>query len=195
MKIYKFFLKPDKKEKNNGKTLQERYVLYAITNKKEFARMFKEQRDMSKFLFKVDSSIDKDEWDSMASELRGSVLSKTPLLTCDNDKARVKKNIVTVKVLMTLNEKLLIDENVENPSFEDERLWDSMPIPLIFKEKYRRALETLQYTLFYKVLNTSSIYIEPAFQKYTEKIDEYSVPDVSVDELSIFIGLFNNILK
>ena len=61
MKVYKFFRIPDDNEKDNI-DLEQKYTLYAITNNKDYAQLFKDTRNMKKFLCKTHKNVTKEEY-------------------------------------------------------------------------------------------------------------------------------------
>ena len=58
----------------------EKYHLYAITNRKDFAKQFQEERDMDKFIVKK-SEEDFDDWKELAREAGDAVLDIRDLQT------------------------------------------------------------------------------------------------------------------
>lgn len=189
MKVYKFFKIPDIDE-NDDIDLERKYTLYAITNNKNYANRFKEDRDMKKFICKTHDDIDKDEYAEMCNEDRGSVLGIYPLVTIF-DKVRIRENAVTKEVLMTYSEKQLIDD--AQTILDDESLWQSMPYPLIFKSKYVSVLKALQYMTYYALMTCEYLPYEFA-QPIHESNEDYSAPTLLHDEVALFIQMIQNTL-
>ena len=61
MKVYRFYKRPE------YDSLYHEYRLYALTNKKEYAKMFRETRNMNIFAEKS-SKVSKDEWKSIIDD-------------------------------------------------------------------------------------------------------------------------------
>lgn len=191
MKIYKFFKIPDDNDDIDIET-EQKYVLYAITNKKKYAERFKEDRNMDKFIFKIDKNVSEDEYANICNEYnnRGAVLDLYSLTTIFN-KNHTKRNSVQKKVLMTYWEKQMVED--PNTLFDDERFWEMMPYPLIFKSKYSNALEVLQFTAYYKLMavNFISYYM---MEKLSTEDDDYSTPSLEFDEVRLFIDQIKSTL-
>lgn len=169
-------------------------MLYAITNKKEYAERFQNDRDMDQFIMHVHKHVTKEEYKDLCNEERSSVLEIHELSTVMSDE-RISKNIQDVQVLMTYWEWQLTKEPVI--LMDDEEWWEDMPFPLIFKDKYIKALEALQYITYYKIMKGPylSEYLLQKLFGSTSIEDDYSAPSISYDELSIFINTVLDTLK
>jgi hypothetical protein len=86
MKLYKFFKIPEKNERDDT-DIEDKYVLYAITNNKKLAKRFKKERNMNKFIIKVHEDITKEEYSEIcnSSNNRSAVLELHDLLTVLDD--------------------------------------------------------------------------------------------------------------
>lgn len=188
MKVYKFFKIPDKNEKHDI-DIERKYVLYAITNNKEYAERFKDDRNMKKFICKTHKNITKEEYADMCNEDRSAVLEYRTLITIFDNHTR--NNIVEKKVLMTYWEAQLLDE--PNSALDDDGLWRSMPYPLIFKSKYRDCLNILQYITFYKLMTAEYLPYTLA-EELSNYGDDYSGPSISYDEVALFINIIRETL-
>ena len=189
MKVYKFFKIPNDND-DRDMYLEDKYVLYAITNNKEYAKRFKEDRNMDKFIYQVNKGVTKEEYAQMCNENRGSVLMIHSVDTV-MDKPRVRKNIVEKKVLITYWEKQLIEEPML--PFENEEFWRHMPPPHIFKDKYVKALKKIEYITYYKLMNAPYMSHNMA-NKLSETDDDYSGPSIIYDELSVLIHTIEDTL-
>ena len=189
MKVYKFFKIPDENDVRDNIDLEQKYVLYAMTNNKEYAERFKEDRNMKKFIYKVYSGVDKEEYAEMCNHDRGSVLELRSLVTIFDN--HTMKNAVKKKVLMTYWEYQLMDQ--PNTILDDEESWKSMPYPLIFKSKYVKMLEALQYVTYYKLMTCEFLPIQ-LIRKLTEFDDDYSAPSMAHDEVALFIAFIQDTL-
>ena len=190
MKVYKFFKIPDDDDSREYE-LEDKYVLYAITNNKKYAERFKEDRNMKRFIYKVYDDVSKEEYADICNNdnNRGAVLEVHKLTTIFNNHTRA--NRVEKEVLMTNWEKQIVNE--PSTLLDDERAWQMMPFPLIFKSKYRKMLEVLQYITFYKLMTAD--FISPnLMEKISEIDDDYSAPSIEFDEVAIFIDQIQSTL-
>lgn len=188
MKVYKFFKIPSADDKDE-KDLERKYTLYAMTNNKEYAERFKEERNMKKFICKIHKGVDKEEYAEMCNTDRGSVLELKSLVTIFDNHTR--KNSEEKKVLMTYFERQMIEE--PNTLLDDELVWQSMPYPLIFKSKYISALKELQYITYYKIM-TCEFLSNKLAMKLAKIEDDYSAPTIIYDEVALFITLIQDTL-
>ena len=190
MKVYKFFKVPPKDEDNID--LERKYVLYAITNNREYAERFKEDRNMKKFIIKTHKGVSKEEYIEMCNNDRGAVLELNTLTTVFDDN-HTSNNSVEKKVLMTYWERQLIEE--PNTLLDNEHFWAKMPFPLIFKTKYIKTLEVFQYINYYKLM-TSPYLPYGMSERLNEHGDDtdYSAPSILLDEVSLFIQIIQDTL-
>lgn len=189
MKVYKFFKIPDIDE-DDDIDLERKYILYAITNNKDYAQRFKEDRNMKKFICKVHTDVDKEEYAEMCNADRGCVLGVYALTTIF-EKTRIRKHAVSKDVLMTYNEKQLIDD--AQTIIDDESVWQTMPYPLIFKPKYISVLKDLQYLTYYTLMTCEHLPYHLA-EKLADMTDDYSAPSLIHDEVALFIQMIQNTL-
>ena len=111
MRVYEFFRIPDCSENDKKVSIEERYTLYAITNNKEYAERFQQERDMSQFIMNVHKHVSKEEYRDLCNEERSSVLEEHELATVLS-KERSSKNLKYVKILMTYWEWQLTKEPI-----------------------------------------------------------------------------------
>lgn len=192
MKVYKFFKIPSDGD-DRETCLEDKYILYAITNNKEYAKRFKEDRNMDKFIYQVNKDVTKEEYSSMCNENRGAVLMVHTLDTVKDGK-HTKNDLIQKQVLITYWEKQLIEEPLL--PIDDENMWSQMPFPFIFKKKYIKALRTLQYVTFYKLMTASNISYELAERLHAneDEDDDYSAPSIVYDELMVLIHTIKDTL-
>jgi hypothetical protein len=191
MKIYKFFKIPSENEKDNV-DIERKYVLYAITNNKEMYERFKTDRNMKKFIIKIHDDITKEEYVDICNdpEVRSSVLEYHELLTIFDDK-HTKKNSTNASVLMTNWEYQI----VKDMDITNEGMWMYMPYPLIFKKKYVKALDILEYINQYKIFTVERLPLN-LLDKINKFVgdDDYSAPNIIYDEVAIFIDIIRDTL-
>lgn len=178
MRMWKFFKKPDRDgEIPETVTLQDMYQLYALTNQKELADEFREMHDMSKFIEKTEKDIDEDEYRLYANKNRSRVLSKTKFTT------QGESGPTSIYLTVTDLEENIVTEHYIK-SFSDEMFWYNIPInPNYFGRKYINALMFIYFIDYYDLINMN-----------IEREDIPS-PDPWVDELSVYISLFKDILN
>lgn len=205
MKIWRFYKKPKKDSTKRD------YELYAITNNKKMAEEFIATRNMDLFLMKK-SKEDKEDWIDFANENRGAVLDYYKLLTSSED---TDEDVITtrqVKTLLTYFEWQNCDTDQMDPPELQPEFWINMPPYPIFNDELIEALRNLEYLAaqrFYfglygsnnalndlisdiqKETNTSIFDYE--LQDEDEEGD-YSAPNIAVDELTLFIHTFKELL-
>ena len=191
MKVYKFFKIPDKELDNPNDRIEERYQLYAMTNNKEYAKRFKNDRNMKKFIYKVDKHITKEEYAELSNYDRGTILELVKVRTIFNNN-HTAENSTHEEILMTFYESQMLSDM--ESYFESEEYWRDQPYPLIFKKKYVKALDALQYVKMYKLIN-----MEYTPHKYMNKLseyceDDYSGPSFTFDEAAKFITIISDTL-
>ena len=185
MRVYEFFKKPNPQEDASRLSIEEKYVLYAITNNTEYAQIFQETRNMKKFILHTHKNIDKEEYAELCNQHRGAVLELYEnILTCV-DPIRVGKNMICCNVLMTYFEHQIIVDAVTEMDNED--IWATMPNPAIFSNKIVKALNDLLYISYYK-LYAGTFLDEAELEKLNQiSDDDYSMPNVTADELHVFM--------
>lgn len=177
MKIWRFFRIPEDVENfSKDFNLENKYPLYAITNKKKYMKMFKASRDMeNRYIVKCDD-VDYDEGTQYMQNNRGSILDFYKLRTYMNKDIKEFKDF---KVLMTDFEYRSFDEISESYGI----LMDLNAInPDIFNQKIEKFLLDLGYVDFYCLRsseNVNGVYM-----------DSYPNLDFNQDELVLFIKIY-----
>lgn len=208
MRIWKFYLNTDKVRlsSSSGKTVKERYPLYAITNKKSIAKEFMSTRDMNVFIKSVTKDVEKDEWVRYANRNRLSVLEHHDLLTrvVDTkdmvDEPSIRDLTMTVNVLVTYGEYTEMSEIIETECtysamtgnvMEDAPLF---PDPMLFNDDVLEILRRFGYPSQYKLyIGVNLPYYEP-----TAEDDDYSFSafgsgrQFAYDELSVFLKTYGD---
>ena len=131
MKLWTFYY-INKDMLNKDGVYETGYDLLAFTNNKEYALMFIETRDASKFIIRK-HKVTKEEYAEYANEHLGKKLDLYKVSIRDNGK-HTTEGVIPVDILMTYDEHTYIDE----PAFivEDPGFWDGAAFPFIFKDKY-----------------------------------------------------------
>lgn len=193
MQIWEFFKKPDDRRVIN-ESLEHKYMLYAITNKKSYAKRFMQDRDMDKFIIQKHKDVSKEEYAELANSERQSVLDVHEIMTVPKNK-HTGSSIERREVLITYWEWQILEEPVL--LFDDESFWQKMPFPLIFKDKYVENLKNFQYINFYKIFLGCCIpeHATQMFERYGIDDDYgYSI-DIEYDQLSVLMDGIYDTLK
>lgn len=165
-------------------SLHDTYRLYALTNKKDLAKKFMEQRDMSRFIVKSDHAFEElEDYSTYANRHRSTVLEEYTLKTKSDNGKRKKIDLV-----VTYMERQEIEE--PNIFFFTEEFWNEIFVPTrIFKSGYQKALE------FYTAL--AKMYAPDLCIRYgiPDDLDDYAVPGYSYDEVNVFLRVFGDTLK
>lgn len=181
MKVWRFWFI------NNNKDIQKTsYDLYAITNDKEKAKRFQEERDMSKFIKKT-SNEDLDVFSTFVNSNRHLLL----------DYFKLSKPVVNgsgliisgyIEVLCTEYERQVsTDESIlYNNSLVDGIFWEETVPYMIYKKSIINSLRKLEYMSFYKATQHMLLDIVD---------DDFSSPDISINELNVFISTFKDTFK
>lgn len=181
MKVWRFYY-----IKKREDTEENDYQLYAITNKKEYAKEFMKTRNMKKFIYNS-SNLEMDEWRDFANDNRGAVLD---IYTYEARRELPNGFYGTkpVNVLSTFTEyqNCSEEESYDLGIFEEEFFYQ-IPHYKIFKKHVINTLELLQYTAVYDLFAGigNPREINP---------DDLSVPDFKIDEFNLFVRLYKETL-
>lgn len=181
MKVWRFYY--IKKREDNG---QNDYQLYAITNKKEYAKEFMKTRNMKKFIHNC-SHLEKEEWSEFANDNRGAVLDIYSYET-KRELPNGFYGTEPVSVLSTFTEcQNCSEEESYDLGIFDEEFFYQIPHYRIFKKSVRDTLKLLQYTavfdLFAGIENPKEI-----------NPDNLPVPDFKIDEFNLFVKMYKETL-
>lgn len=165
MKIWRFFRIPDEVELYENLRAKDKFPLYAITNDKKLAKIFKRSRKKSRYICKCTEK-SKSECIEYMNRNRSRVIGYHNLMTSINDR------LCSVKVLMTDGEEDIIRELADSLAIYNDVEWIN---PTIFNSEYQKILEGLGYTKNYQYLT-----------------GEYVGCDISMDDGDMynFLGIF-----
>lgn len=211
MKLYCFYLYDKKMTKERykqlisaGAKIDDIYPLYALTNNKQFMKMFIKQRDMSKFIL-ITKDVDKEMGIAFMNTHHSPVLQnnlydyypkigrniskskKIPIISTFEEEAYVKTSCEEMCFL--IQELPFKNENEHRHRME---LRD-FPVPYILKREFIEALETLEYINFFK-LNIGPTATEQNEDSFGWN-DFPSIPDIIFDEFRIFVYEFGEYFK
>lgn len=200
MKIYCFYLYDrdmTKEEyirlKSNKFSRQEMNRLYAITNKKKYAKLFMETRNMNKFIL-IKQDIDEDIYVEFANKKHGVVLD----MNTYRYYPKLSKNIEdsdTIQILSTYMERMQVDSQVDQ-SLLGFSLSINFQDPFILRKEWLEVLDLLEYINFYKIYISETLPFDDARVRPLIEYDEYpSEPMLLVDELQVFIQNFGKYMK
>lgn len=176
MKIYQFFRDGSNDQIADDQTI-EKYPLYAVTNNKKYAKIFRESRKNAHFIEKTYSGT-KEECLEYMNRHRGEVLDWYGLNT--------RKNLGSVKVLMTEFE----CDNVLESSERMSPVFDAngyVP-PNIFKRKIYECLEYIGYPQAYLMYA-----LEYDYQSCTDAIE--FLDELRIDALMVFLNYISSQLN
>lgn len=197
MKLFKFYKNPSDEILENAQDLsiQDKYPLYAFTNDKKLAKEFSETRDMKKFIKRV-SHIEKSEYVDFTNQNRGQLLEKYSYsrfkgYTSDASEVMTDK----VELLTTWQERELTAASVDDGIADLTDFISYNFFPFIFERKYVKALDKLQFITHWKYLGYPEKYKDFISIDEVETFMDFSSPNISVDEFSVYILLFGDTYK
>lgn len=178
-KVWRFYTK-------GGIDNDEKYHLYAITNRKDFAKQFQEERDMDKFIVKKSEEYF-DDWKELAREAGDAVLDIRDLQTRHETDTNTYSTI-GVPILCTMYEYQTADADFAELPIMTEEFWFQMPNLGIFNSKLINALKILEYHRYYRLFVI-------ALQQNNDEDDDYAAPNTDIDEVGILVSTFSNLFK
>lgn len=203
MRCYRYYKIPTDVEENyieskmgDESHIEDRYVLYAITNDKETAKQFKLTRNMKRFI-EVKSKMEPEEYRLFANRNRSTVLQEHELLTVKN-KYDDNQEVYYISMIMTMNEIQYIVDVVDDSGIlygETELLDPVMTFanPIFYNNKCRRALSDLGFTQLY-YLYRSIAYNDPNVLAEMGEDPEYDIPSFTLDEFAVFMTGFSDLM-
>lgn len=156
-------------------------LLYAYTDNKEYAKIFKNQRDMDKF-FMMKKEIDREEVNYLAKYFMREYLIKKEVKTKTGG---IGSKVVNFELIITKTEDIIIQSSSSRVLLVD--IWKCAWLnPYIFTEKYLNALTEIGLKDRFDILNSWK-----TSNKEINKIGENVQPDL----LSTFIKEFGFLLS
>ena len=152
--------------------------LYAFTNNKHILHKFLDERNPDVFKVKKLEMLP-SEFEEFSREFRGSLIEMRNLFTRDDNK--LGHSVITMALTDFEYQVVSDDDIIEFLVMEDDK-WTYSVNPKRYNGKIQKALETLQYTPIYKLVKGGDD-------------EDYSAPDILIDELSMFITNFRGTLK
>lgn len=145
-KYWFFYIKPEYLDLVY--TEEEDSLLYAYTDNKEYAKMFKEQRDMNKF-FVVKREIDKDEVNYLAKDFMREYLIKKEVKT----KSRgIGSKTIKYDLILTSTEEHMINHISSKILIVDSMCYAWLN-PYIFNNEYLSALAVIGFKEKFDMMN------------------------------------------
>lgn len=194
MYIHKFYKKPSDDYNLDDINIEDRYPLYAFTDDKKMCNKFMKERNMDLFIY-IKSEATKELYVNFANKYSGSKLDeyeyyyKDPRYISKKEKRSADEWLVA-KIVSTWTERAMISDITEIGLSEGEGGMDYRGNPFILKKKYFNALRKLQYVDLWKVytnMKEDAIYTVNRLGLDEETELDYSTPDISYDELELFL--------
>lgn len=199
MTLYCFYLYDKDMSKEEYKRLKyagysnkDMNALYAITNKKRYAKRFMRERNMNKFIL-MKKDIDSDLYTELSNARRAIVLQLYEYIYYPGIKEN-KPLSKTTTLLTTQMERLMVESQTDQSLLGFSETIDFRD-PYCFKEEYLNELRALEYDTFYKMFIANALSFQ-GNEKYIPVDEDYlSPPDVLLDELQVFILNFSKYFK
>lgn len=189
MKVWRFYVKCDSIHKEIlPEEAQGEYALYAVTNHKKRAERFMTDRNMNVFKV-VSSDMEKEDYIAYINDdnNRNYVLEYQSFETRSLSKNGYY-DTKSVELLVTMFEYMNCSEDEFATFWIDvmrEEWWIAMPPVECFSDEIRSSLKSLRYMAMYNLMGSSST---------INVIDELVSPDVYIDEVSVFIQVYRDVL-
>lgn len=192
-KVYRFYSKPheDLIAENDDLDIEDLYPLYAITDSKEYAKRFMEERNMDRFILRK-SKMEKEEYVKYANSKNGCILDE---YSCIHFPSKYEDEPIDVKVLCTWFEREVLQTSLDDQLSEINEDIDYDFFPFIINKKYLKALIKLEYISYWKIYGEKSKWNGLYTKKEEDDLLDYSYPSVTYDELLMFIHINSGTLK
>lgn len=203
MKVYKFYKNPTDEELISAEDLsiEDKYPLYAFTDNKDLRERFIADRDMSKFI-EIVSKMGKDEYVNFANKNNGERLDvykyehNKGYVSGASGEIRYSKTyrMVDVPVVSTWSEREWVGSIAEDGITDLTDYIGYQFFPFILKSKYVKALSTLEFLSYWKLLGPTDRFQDYARDDELDELD-YSPPAIQIDELNLLVQLFSDKFK
>lgn len=177
-------------------------VLYAITDKKELAKEFKDQRDMDQFFLHKNSDLDKDEIIDFMNNQHGRVLKAFEYKRLIKDTKKDNRwDYDTIRIVSTYQERQSVyDKSDASLLGIPEEI--NISFPFKFANKYSEALSDLEVDTIWKLrsfsIEQSEEFVEAMQTGLVDEEDYYDqpvIPDALIDEVEIFVYMYGHTFK
>jgi len=187
--LYKYFKVPPEGACDEFE-IKDRYPLYAITPDKDLARDFESQRDMTKFV-RIKEKFPEDYVMNFINNHVAQELQYRDIAHYDRTPNEEGYHESTeYPILTTWTEMDMVDMCVNDAILQDlfdEEMCKSNP--LIFSDKYIKALNLLGYLFFYSTINVN---MEKKMEECMEEFGDLSTPEFWIDPLNTFLYLYGD---
>lgn len=153
--------------------------IYAYTDDKKYAKEFESWHDMNKFV-KKEVRLSREEVHILTEDVMSKYLQPYCIIT-EGKKRRPTK----IRIIATKDEKRLVDSNVSMLA-NNIIIRNTMQEPHIYKYNLFEALSLLKYP---------QIHSGTDLQINTNYVDTINVNEISIDELAVYIDIFESLLK
>ena len=205
MKIWKWYKKPTlaQIQESDHLHISDKYPLYAFTNNKKYRDLWRLTRKKECFIEK-ESKISKEDYINFTNQHNSELLDIYKYKKFDGYNNHTREpSFSDVEILTTWMEKEYTESMLE--SFSDSTSGYACQTypnpPMIFIDKYFKALYDLQYVTLWRFFNENSSYfgstddyLDDMLERMGIEID-YAVPEYEHDEFAAFIKLHSIYLK
>ena len=193
MKLYKFYNKViDELGGDRYNSIDEKYPLIGHTNKKKIRDMYVASRNPKSFI-EIVTDISKEDYLSYANSYNGQKLDIYEYLSPKYTSTR-EVDLSHISIVTSWFERESIS------SIEDEGMSYIMEnsvrynviFPFVFKSKYIKALNDLEFIAFWKLLANPNAYKNIMTDEEYESCDNYYAPSIIWNEFRSLIDEFSD---
>lgn len=202
MKVYRYYIRRKHIPYIIGSTRGNKndWVLYAYTNNPEVRDQFERARNMKRFR-RLCSKMSKKEYRSFRNSSVEDELVMGEYLYFSHDIGKDGKRIpIYAWIAMTYAEQECLNAVIDGGFLSNEPIWIC---PAIFKDKYYKALKTLQYVAGYRYWVSEQVEGIRAFTKIITlmnereeeiygEVDNHAIPEADFDEVELVLSLFKS---
>lgn len=189
--VWKYFHKPEEGTPDNAGSLQDRYPLYAFTKEKILHKDFESQRDMSQFVV-TKTDMEEEEYKDFANSHVNMLLEYidyTHVYGADKD-GKPEKD--AMQILSTRSEYDFVDDMKEFMIMDEMCNKQQIFHPLIFKKKYIKALQKLQFIGFWRYSPNNERFYKLLSEEEIDNLEYCELDDIDYDEVNIFMYLYSH---
>lgn len=193
MKIWKWYKNLSDEEFIASKNLsiEDKYPLYAFTNKKKYAKQFKKMRRMERFI-EVHDNLTRAEYTEFCNNKNKQMLKMYPYTYFDKKKYGIP---LEIKILTTGDEKdttgAALDDIFDSDSMQGMMVYEFNPF--VLNIEYLNALNKLEFINLWKMYTAQHIDYRVA-EELGFQLD-YSYPEITYDEVVGFITIYGDTFK
>ena len=188
MKLYKFYHNsPNEDETNQVDTTEDAHPLIGYTNDKKIREMYIKTRNPKSFI-EIITKVTKEEYVDFANCHNGQKLDiydySDPSYTSTRDAKMSEIPIVTS--WFEKENVSMVEDNYISYILENAVRCDII-FPFVFKSKFVKALEKLEFISFWKLLGGPQAFEKVMTEDEIESCDDYEAPSIIWNELNSLI--------